>query len=116
MAEASGASRRAAPRELFKTARKIASRMAAAGGASTWAAPRGLLEAAHSINCQAHGGGRRCQKEGCSKHVAKAPGSVYCRLCLQSEQPEEVENRVYYLDRIDAMPVGDPLRMSIPPD
>jgi hypothetical protein len=26
--------------------------------------------------CQAHGGGRRCQQEGCSKPVARAPGCV----------------------------------------
>jgi hypothetical protein len=31
-------------------------------------------------HCQARGGGRRCQHEGCSKHVAKAPGSVYCAM------------------------------------
>jgi hypothetical protein len=29
-------------------------------------------------HCLAHGGGRRCQKEGCSKSVAHAPGSVFC--------------------------------------
>jgi hypothetical protein len=40
-------------------------------------------------HCQAHGGGKRCQKEGCSKAVARAPGSVYCTLCLQREQPDD---------------------------
>jgi hypothetical protein len=43
--EASGASTRAAPRQLLKTARCTARRMAGAGGASTRAAPRQLLQA-----------------------------------------------------------------------
>ena len=30
--------------------------------------------------CIAHGGDRRCQQEGCSKSVAKAPGSTLCTL------------------------------------
>jgi hypothetical protein len=38
-------------------------------------------------HCQAHGGGKRCHQEGCSKAVA--PGRVYCRLCLQREQPDD---------------------------
>jgi hypothetical protein len=40
-------------------------------------------------HCKAHGGGKRCQQEDCSKSVAKAPGSVYCTLCLQREQPDD---------------------------
>jgi hypothetical protein len=39
---------RAAPSQLFKTARIIAGRTAGAGGASTWAAPSQLLQLAHS--------------------------------------------------------------------
>ena len=39
--------------------------------------------------CRAHGGGKRCKHEGCSKPVVRAPGSVYCRLCLQREQPDD---------------------------
>jgi hypothetical protein len=42
-----------------------------------------------TMHCIAHGGGKRCQHEGCSKAVAKAPGSVYCRVCLQREQPDD---------------------------
>jgi hypothetical protein len=30
----------------------------------------------------------RCQHEGCSKSVAKAPGSTLCTLCLQGTQPQ----------------------------
>jgi hypothetical protein len=41
-------------------------------------------------HCVAHGGGKRCQKEGCPKSVAKGPGAVYCRLCLQDAQPDDV--------------------------
>jgi hypothetical protein len=40
-------------------------------------------------HCVAHGGGRRCQKEGCCKAVFYAPGSVYCRLCLQRDKPDD---------------------------
>ena len=38
--------------------------------------------------CKAHGGGKRCRQDGCSKPVAQAPGSVYCRLCLRAAQPQ----------------------------
>jgi hypothetical protein len=47
-------------------------------------------QAGGTQHCQTHGGGRRCQQEDCSKPVAKAPGSVYCRLCLHREQPDDV--------------------------
>jgi hypothetical protein len=40
-------------------------------------------------HCKAHGAGKRCRQEGCSKSVAKAPGSVYCKLCLQREQTDD---------------------------
>jgi hypothetical protein len=40
---------------------------------------------------RAHGGGKRCQQEGCSKPVVQAPGSVYCRLCPPSEQPDDAQ-------------------------
>jgi hypothetical protein len=40
-----------------------------------------------TLHCKAHGGGRRCQHEGCFKSVAKAPGSVFCTLCLRGTQP-----------------------------
>jgi hypothetical protein len=39
-------------------------------------------------HCLAHGGGRRCQKEGCSKSVAHAPGSVFCTPCLRGTLPQ----------------------------
>jgi hypothetical protein len=39
-------------------------------------------------HCSAHGGGRRFQQQGCSKSVARAPGSVYCTLCLRRTQPQ----------------------------
>ena len=31
---------------------------------------------------------RRCQQEGCTKAVAKAPGSTLCTLCLRATQPQ----------------------------
>jgi hypothetical protein len=40
-------------------------------------------------HCKAHGWGKRCQHQGCNKTVAHAPGSVYCTLCLQREQPDD---------------------------
>ena len=40
-------------------------------------------------HCKAHGGGRRCQQDGCTKPVAHAPGSVYCTLCAQGAQPDD---------------------------
>jgi hypothetical protein len=40
-------------------------------------------------HCILHGGGKRCKQEGCSKPVAPGPGSVYCKQCLQSEQPDD---------------------------
>jgi hypothetical protein len=42
-------------------------------------------------HCIAHGGGRRCQHAGCSKAVAKAAGSMYCRLCHQGVQPDDAQ-------------------------
>jgi hypothetical protein len=42
-------------------------------------------------HCWAHGGGKRCQHEGCTKTVVQAPGSVYCRLCPPSEQPDDAQ-------------------------
>jgi hypothetical protein len=104
MAVASAAKRRAAPSRLEAT-RNTVSRMEGAGDANTRAVPRQLLQAArytsdeltvlysngpddrsvNTLHCQAHGGGRRCQQEGCTKPVARAPGSVYCTLCLQRD-------------------------------
>jgi hypothetical protein len=52
-------------------------------GCSKWAQSVG---APHR---KAHGGGKRCQHEGCFKSVTRAPGSVYCTLCLQREQPDD---------------------------
>ena len=49
---------------------------------------KGAVKGGGTQHCQARGGGRRCQHEGCSKS-ARAPGSVYCRLCLQREQPDD---------------------------
>jgi hypothetical protein len=79
---AGAASTRAALSQLLQSARSTASRMAAAGAASKRAAPR-------TPHCQAHRGGKRCQHAGCTKKVARAPGSVYCTLCLQREQPDD---------------------------
>ena len=31
------------------------------------------------MHCVAHGGGKRCEKQGCSKQVAK--GSLFCADC-----------------------------------
>jgi hypothetical protein len=39
--------------------------------------------------CNAHGGFTRCHHEDCSKAVARAPGSVYCTVCLQRERPDD---------------------------
>jgi hypothetical protein len=48
------------------------------------AAPaRGMLQVGGTLHCIAHGGGRRCQQQGCSKAVARAPGSTLCTLCLR---------------------------------
>jgi hypothetical protein len=46
-------------------------------------------------HCIAHGGGRRCEREGCSKSVARAPGSLYCTSCLRGTQlqPDGAEVR-----------------------
>jgi hypothetical protein len=41
-----------------------------------------------TLHCIAHGGGRRCQHEGCTKSVARAPGSTLCTLCLRRTQPQ----------------------------
>jgi hypothetical protein len=41
-----------------------------------------------TLHCVAHGGGRRCQQEGCTKSVARAPGSTLCTLCLRATQPQ----------------------------
>ena len=55
----------------------------------------GCLKAAQSggtPHCLAHGGGKRCQQEGCTKAVAKAAGSTLCTLCLQREQPDDAQD------------------------
>ena len=38
--------------------------------------------------CSAHGGGKRCQKPGCTKAVAQTPGSVFCKLCALGVKSE----------------------------
>jgi hypothetical protein len=90
MGAADAAKRRASSSQL-KATRVPASRMVAVGVASTWAAPRQLLQAVTcsggTQHCQAHGGGRRCQKQG-SKAVARGPGSMLCTLCLRAAQPQ----------------------------
>jgi hypothetical protein len=98
MGAADAAKRRASSSQL-KATRVPASRMVAVGVASTWAAPRQLLQAVTCYllqavtcsggtqHCQAHGGGRRCQKQG-SKAVARGPGSMLCTLCLRAAQPQ----------------------------
>jgi hypothetical protein len=108
-AEASGATSRAAPRPLEAIRNNIASPMAGAGAACTRAAPSPLKAHATLVmnlqssilmaqmtrstqrtqHCQAHGGGKRCQQEGCSKPVARGPGSVYCTLCLQPDDAQD---------------------------
>ena len=64
MAEA-GAARRRAASSLLEVIRNTASRMAVAGGARRRAASR--EPKGGTSHCKAHGGGRRCQHEGCLK-------------------------------------------------
>jgi hypothetical protein len=71
-------------------ARSAARRMEGASGAKRRAAPKSAR--GDTQYCQALGGGRRCQHEGCTKAVAKAAGSVYCTLCLQREQPGNAQD------------------------
>jgi hypothetical protein len=69
-----GAKRRAVTRGLLTSARGAASHMAGAGGTNRQAAS--LLLEGGKQNCHAHGGGRRCQKEGCAK--AARPNAQHC--------------------------------------
>jgi hypothetical protein len=62
---ASGAKRRTAPRQLLEAAHRAVWRMAGANGVKRRAAPRGLF--GDTGHCKAHGGGKRCQHEGCPK-------------------------------------------------
>jgi hypothetical protein len=49
-------------------------------------------------HCQAHGGGKRCQKEGCSKAVAQGPGSVLCASCLRPPREMDEGSRAMLRD------------------
>jgi hypothetical protein len=96
MVEASGAKKRAASARLdtgFCSAHGGGRRCQHEGclkAAVTGGTPHCKAQGGGTQHCQAHRGGRRCQQEGCSKPVAKAAGSVYCTLCLQREQPDDV--------------------------
>jgi hypothetical protein len=74
-----GGARRQAASPLLEAASSSVTRMAGAGGASTRAAPRLLLMAAR--NTASRMGAASCQEEGCTKAVAKAPGSTHCTQC-----------------------------------
>jgi hypothetical protein len=79
MAGAGGASKRAAPRGLNckQAARSTARRMAAVGAARPEA---GCTKSARGDTrpCKAHGGGKRCQHEGCSKSAVQ-DGTDHCK-------------------------------------
>jgi hypothetical protein len=53
-----------------------------------------------TLHCQAHGGGRRCQQEGCSKAVARGPGSTLCArsVCGPHSRSPTVRRRSNPLD------------------
>jgi hypothetical protein len=110
MVEASGACTRAAPSPLeaiHSTARRSGGKRCQHEGCSKAAVEDGTLHCkAHgggrrcqhegctkaaatggTPHCQAHGGGKRCQQDGCTKPVAR--GSVSCRLCPPSAQPDD---------------------------
>jgi hypothetical protein len=48
--------------------------------------PRCQLLPRPTPHCLTHGGGRRCQQEGCTTAVVQAPGSVFCPACLRGRQ------------------------------
>jgi hypothetical protein len=60
-----------------------------------------------SQHCQAHGGGRLCQKEGCSKAVTRAPGSVYIADSVYRRNSSLVKRRRLKL-RLGSRTPGEP--------
>jgi hypothetical protein len=87
MAEAGGASTRAAPRELKAAARRIARRTEEAGGASTRAAPSQSfkLQAAHSARyvCGAHSRSLMVRRRSKPQHARELAASLREREAIQ---------------------------------
>jgi hypothetical protein len=42
-----------------------------------------------TYHCKAHGGGRRCQQSDCNRPVTRVAGSLYCRGCEDLPHDEE---------------------------